>query len=137
MEKQGFFSKLGAHFRGSLVAGILVVLPFAIAIGLLVWVFLKIEGIIQPALQPILFQLFGLETPIPGLGVIALLIIIYLCGLIWNKRIGRRIIRTFQHYLVQVPVVGSIYGPARQLMDSMRGNSTAGFKRVVIVEYPR
>ena len=135
MEKQGFFSKLGGHLRGTLVAGVLILFPIALVVGLLLWVFLKIEGFVQPALQPVLAPL--IDRSIPGLGVIALLVLIYLFGLIWRKRLGRRIIRTMQHYMVNVPIVGSIYGPARQLMESMQGNSTAGFKRVVIVEYPR
>ena len=135
MEKQGFFSKLGGHLRGTLVAGVLILFPIAIVVGLLVWVFFKIEGWVQPALQPVIAPL--IDRSIPGLGVIALLILIYLFGLIWRKRLGRRIIRTMQHYMVNVPIVGSIYGPARQLMESMQGNSTAGFKRVVIVEFPR
>ena len=135
MEKQGFFSKLSGHFKGTLIAGALIFLPIAIVVGLLVWIFLKIEGFVQPALHPVLAPL--VDRPIPGLGVITLLVLMYLFGLLWRKRLGRRIIRTIQHYIVQIPIVGSIYGPARQLMDSMRGNSAAGFKRVVIVEYPR
>ena len=49
MEKQGFFSKLGGHLRGTLVAGVLILFPIAIVVGLLVWVFFKIEGWVQPA----------------------------------------------------------------------------------------
>ena len=44
MEKQGFFSKSGDHFRGTLIAGALIILPIAIVVGLLIWVFLKVEG---------------------------------------------------------------------------------------------
>jgi uncharacterized membrane protein len=135
MEKQGFFSKLGDHFRGTLIAGALIILPIAIVVGLLIWVFLKVEGFVRPVLKPLVAPVMD-DVP-PGLGVLAILIVVYAFGLIWRKRLGRRLIRTFQHYVAQIPIVGSIYGPARQLMDSMRGNSAAGFKRVVIVEYPR
>ena len=54
MEKQGFFSKLSGHFKGTLIAGGLIFLPVAIVVGLLVWIFLKIEGFVQPALYPVL-----------------------------------------------------------------------------------
>jgi uncharacterized membrane protein len=97
-----------------LVAGALILLPIAIVVGLLVWVFIKIEGFVQPALLPFLRQWTNIENPIPGSGVAVLLVVIYLFGLAWRKRIGRRIIRTFQRYMAQIPVIGSIYGPAHQ-----------------------
>ena len=74
---------------------------------------------------------------IKGLGLVSLIIIMYFLGLIMSLRIGRRIIRTFQAYLINVPVIGTLYGPAKQLVESFSGDSAAGFKRVVVVEYPK
>ena len=122
---------LRRHLRGTLVAGLLVLVPFAITYIVLAWVFNAIDHILEPAFTA------GLGWYVPGFGFAALIFLVYLLGLIWNKRIGRRIIQTGQHYLLNFPVVGAIYGPARQLIESFGGNRTAGFKRVVLVEYPR
>ena len=61
----------------------------------------------------------------------------YFLGLIWMKQIGRRAIRASQEIMLRAPLVGAIYGPARKLIESFTGDSAAGFKRVVVVEYPR
>ena len=123
--------KIGRHLRGRLVVGIFVIFPVAITYILLRWVFLKTDNL----LQPVLIEFIG--TEIKGLGLVTLIVIIYILGLIMSLRIGRRIIRTLQAYLINVPVVGSLYGPAKQLVESFSGDSAAGFKRVVVVEYPK
>ena len=46
-------------------------------------------------------------------------------------------IETAQNVVLRIPIVSSIYSPARQLIASFTGGSGTGFKRVVIVEYPR
>ena len=38
---------------------------------------------------------------------------------------------------MEIPIVGAVYRSARQLIDSFTGTSESGFKRVVIIEYPR
>ena len=123
--------KIGRHLRGKLIVGLFVAFPIAITYILLRWVFIKTDNILQPFLIPAL----GME--IKGLGLVSLIIIMYLLGLIMSLRIGRRIIRTFQAYLINVPVIGTLYGPAKQLVESFSGDSAAGFKRVVVVEYPK
>jgi uncharacterized membrane protein len=123
--------KIGRHLRGKLIVGLFVAFPIAITYILLRWVFIKTDNI----LQPFLISALGME--IKGLGLVSLIIIMYFLGLIMSLRIGRRIIRTFQAYLINVPVIGTLYGPAKQLVESFSGDSAAGFKRVVVVEYPK
>ena len=50
---------------------------------------------------------------------------------------GRRLIRTVQHYLLNIPVIGAVYSPASKLLESFTGDGVSGFKRVVLVEYPK
>ena len=130
-EQVSFVKKIGGHVRATLIAGVLILVPIAITYVLLKWVFDNIDGL----LAPIVDRFTGRH--IPGLGLLALLIIVYLLGLIWTKRLGRRSIRTFQHFLLKAPLIGAIYGPARKLIESFTGDSAAGFKRVVVVEYPK
>ena len=130
-EEPSLGKKIAGHIRATLIAGILILVPIAITYVLLVWVFNNIDGLLQPLLEGIT------DRHIPGLGLLVLLIIVYLLGLVWTKRLGRRSIRTLQLFLLKIPLIGAIYGPARKLIESFTGESTAGFKRVVVVEYPK
>ena len=130
-EETSFGRKIARHIRSTLIAGVLILVPIAITYILLKWVFDNIDGLLQPLLEGIT------DRHIPGLGLLVLLIIVYLLGLIWTKRLGRRTIRTLQLFLLKIPLIGAIYGPARKLIESFTGDSAAGFKRVVVVEYPK
>ena len=123
--------RLKSHVSRSLVAGSFIFLPIAITYVLVRWVFNHIDGLLQPLVN----ELLG--GTIPGLGLVSLLFILYLLGLSWRKRLGQRVVRTIQQYLLRLPVVGSVYGPMKKLIESFTGESAAGFKRVVVVEYPK
>ena len=130
-EEPSFGMKIAGHIRATLIAGVLILVPVAITYLLVMWVFNNIDGLLQPIIEEIT------DRHIPGLGFLVLLIIVYFLGLIWTKRLGRRTIRTLQLFLLKIPLIGAIYGPARKLIESFTGESTAGFKRVVVVEYPK
>ena len=130
-EERSFGIKIAGHIRATLIAGVLILVPVAITYVLLFWVFNSIDGLLRPIIEEIT------DRHIPGLGFLVLLIIVYFLGLIWTKRLGRRTIRTLQLFLLKIPLIGAVYGPARKLIESFTGESTAGFKRVVVVEYPK
>ena len=130
-EERSFGIKIAGHIRATLIAGVLILVPVAITYVLLFWVFNSIDGLLRPIIEEIT------DRHIPGLGFLVLLIIVYFLGLIWTKRLGRRTIRTLQLFLLKIPLIGAVYGPARKLIESFTGDSTAGFKRVVVVEYPK
>ena len=130
-EEPSFGMKIAGHIRATLIAGVLILVPIAITYVLLFWVFNSIDGLLAPVVDR------SIGRHIPGLGLLVLLIIVYLLGLVWTKRLGRRTIRTLQIFLLKIPLIGAVYGPARKLIESFTGESTAGFKRVVVVEYPK
>lgn len=130
-EEPSFGKRVGVHVRSTFIAGGLILVPIAITYVLVLWVFRNIDGLLQPVIRGFT------DRQVPGLGLLALFILVYLLGLIWTKRLGRRVIRTVQHYLLKLPVIGAVYGPARKLIESLTGDGAAGFKRVVVVEYPK
>ena len=130
-KEPSFGMKIVGHIRATLIAGALILIPIAITFVLVTWVFNNIDGLLSFVVD----RFTGRH--IPGLGLLVLLIIVYLLGLVWTKRLGRRSIRTLQFFLLKIPLIGAIYGPARKLIESFTGDSAAGFKRVVVVEYPK
>ena len=67
----------------------------------------------------------------------ALIILVYLLGLIATNVIGKSSSRWFDAGMSRTPVVKYIYTATRQVMDSVRRLQGVPFKKVVIVEFPK
>lgn len=120
---------LKRHF----LAGILVVLPVGVAIYILVWGFIKIDGILQPAIE----WTFG--GTITGLGFGIALVLIYVIGIIAENIIGKEAIRFGESLLTRVPLFRQIYTGLKQVIEGLSGLglNKAAFREVVLVEFPR
>ena len=87
-------------------------------------------------LGPVIEDRIGRD--VPGIGIVAMLLLVYLTGQLWElSNLGKRIIGAVQKWLLSIPIVGAVYNPARRLIDSFSGTSESGFKRVVLIEYPK
>ena len=139
-ERRGMF----AHVRGRFVQGLLLVLPLLITVWLLDILF----GVIHDNVTPLLFSLLhaiglgGLEgwharLTVPLIGVLLTFLAVYLIGLLGANLLGRRMVLVVESWILRVPLVRSIYGGARQLLDAFNATKSGGFSRVVVVEYPR
>ncbi len=113
------------------MAGVLLIVPVAATFGILWYLFDRLDGFLQPGVK----QIFGFA--IPGLGLLALLVLIYLLGLVGRNVIGRRLLTWGQGVLLRIPLVRAVYSPAKQLIESFSGSGgEMGFKRVVLIEWP-
>ena len=127
---------IGSHFRRSLVSGLLLLIPVALTYVILRFLFDLVDGFLGPWIEGIL-GLFDIDWTLPGPGIIAAVIIIYVVGAIATFRLGRAAVDWVRSTLLRVPFVGTIYSANRQLIESFSGTSVTGFKRVVLVEFPR
>jgi uncharacterized membrane protein len=123
------------HFRRTLVTGVILLVPFGITYVVFKIIFNSIDGVIQPLLE----QSIGRTGMIivPGLGIITLLLLAYLLGLLGSSLIGRKLLTAGQGIATSTPIVRAIYIPAKQLVESFTSTGATGFKRVVMIQYPR
>ena len=119
------------HIRRSLIAGLILLIPAALTYLVVRFVFDVVDGVLKPWIEWILEQ-FGVDWTLPGPGVAAAVILIYLAGVFVAFRIGRMIVGKSQAAVLEIPFVRSIYSAARQLVESFSGSTETGFKRVVI-----
>ena len=126
------------HFQRTLVAGILVMLPIGITALVLKFIF----DLLTPILQPVTDLLPGPD--VNGTGLVALLLLIYIVGLVAAFVIGRRLIGWAHRAMEVIPVVKGIYSTTRTavtlLSNSSRTNGASETDRytgVVLVEFPR
>ena len=138
-EKHSTGKKILHSIRRNIVTGLLFLLPIAVTYLVLEFLFNTIDGIIQPAIEPIFNQIrpgLGRRIP-PGVGILVLAALVYLVGLLGSNILGKWIGKRLQYLFLKMPLVGLIYSTAKQLIGSFSGEGTTGFKRVVMIEYPK
>ena len=124
------FRGIVSHFRTTLGAGILVMLPIAITTIILKFFF----DLLDQPLRPVLELIPGLR--IPGLGLAFLLVLVYLAGLITALAVGRRLFETGHHIVEAIPVVKSIYSAARIAVQLLSAPKDESFSGVVLIDFP-
>jgi len=117
--------------RHSFLAGILVIVPLGITYLIIKLLFNAVDNILAPYIE----KLVGLH--IPGLGVAATIILIFLAGLVATNVFGKTLLKYFHKGIARIPVVGSVYVSAKQITEALGTADTRSFKRVVFIQYPR
>ncbi len=120
-------------FRGRLIAGIALLVPVVVTFIVLQIIFQWIDGLAQPLVK----RIFQTKDDVFGLGLVLTLILIWLAGLLAGNVFGKRLIGKGDDLIKRLPVIGSIYGPLKQFMESVVSpDEDRGFNRVVLAEYP-
>jgi uncharacterized membrane protein len=129
-----------------MTAGLLAILPIALTLYLFLKVFVFFDSFLGNVLADTfknLIRVPGSEQPvgleyIPGLGLIATLLLVLLVGFFTTNYLGARLYNYFTELLARVPVIKTIYAFIKQVFDSFSFTTQQGvFQRVVLVEYPR
>jgi uncharacterized membrane protein len=133
-----------AHWKSAFLTGLAVVLPGAVSIGIVVWLFGTAASFTDALLLLVPRAWTHAQN---GEGavhlywrVIALVLAILLVGLIGRgagEYLGRRMIRLADDVLMRVPLLNKIYGALKQINEAFTSSRTAAFKQVVLVEFPR
>jgi uncharacterized membrane protein len=126
-----FREKLNTVLRRYFLGGILAIVPLIITIFVLRFLFLRIDGI----LSPFITELLGYK--VPGLGLVGTIILIFLAGFLTANVIGSRLFKIWEIFLVKTPLVRTIYGSSKQLVQAISTTDKQSFKQVVMVEFPR
>lgn len=119
--------------RGVFVRGFVVLVP----VYLTVWFFQAFLNAVDGILSPILDRLIG--RPIPGLGFLSVLVLLFLVGLLTRNLVGRLVFGWIERFISSLPFVRSVYGAIKDLVDAINvaGGKGRSFRRVVMVQYPR
>jgi uncharacterized membrane protein len=124
-----------ARIRNYLLAGTLVTAPFAITIYLS-WLFIDfVDGLIPKAYHPTTF--LPIEYQVPGLGFLLVILGLIFIGSLTTMYLGRTIVKTSEYFLERTPVLRSVYGAIKQILETVMATKSTAFRQVVLVEYPR
>ncbi len=124
-------SRLRRRTRELFLVGLAVVLPLLVTYLLLRFLFETLDGLLDPIIQGVLGR------RIPGLGLLAAVIIIFLIGALTTNIVGRKLVAMTEGLLLRIPLVKNVYAASKQLFDAFALPGKGAFRQVVMLEYPR
>ncbi|GJL65788.1 MAG: hypothetical protein NPIRA05_07590 [Nitrospirales bacterium] len=124
---------LQASLKRYFLTGLLVITPIWGTILVLKTLFVTVDSILGNVLADFLIQ----EYYFPGLGIIALLILIFLAGILATNLLGRRIVKRWEGYLDRVPIVRGIYATLKSVMDILSFKQREKYDKVVMIQFPK
>jgi uncharacterized membrane protein len=113
-----------------LVSGLLIILPIGITIFLLIKMFNFLDSLLGD-----LFKDY-LKINIPGLGLLATIVLLLLVGLIANNVLGKKLTAGIERLLKKTPLVKAIYNPMKEIVQNFSGKQSNSFRKVVFIEFP-
>ena len=123
-------------FRRYLVTGLIIWLPLVVTVVVFRFLIRLMDRtlvLIPPTWRP--EELLGF--PLPGLGVLLTLVVLFVTGLLGANLFGRRLVELWESILHRIPLIRSVYSGAKQVAETVLSDGDTSFKRVFLVQYPR
>ena len=123
--------RLTRNLRNTFVAGLIILIPIVLTAKALWWLFSYVDGLAQP----LAVKLVG--RPIPGLGFVITVAVVFLAGLLFSAGPLKRLLRAVEDLLDDVPLVGTVYGTTKKVLHGF-GNpeGESAFQRFVLARLP-
>ena len=121
--------------RKWLLAGLLVLVPLIITLGVLEWVVSTLDktlNILPANWQPDRW----LGWRVPGMGVLFALLVVLSIGALASNILGNRIVNWWHALLHRIPVVRSIYSGVKQVSDTLFSEKGNAFRKALLVQWP-
>lgn len=118
------------------ITGLLIWLPLAITYMVIAWIVGTLDAILLwlPAeYQP--SRYIGFD--IPGVGVVASLLLVFFTGLVAANVLGQKLVQLWEALLARIPVVKSIYYSVKQVSDTLLSSNGQAFRKALLIQYPR
>jgi uncharacterized membrane protein len=118
---------LSRILRNKFVAGLLVLVPIVLTVKALAWLFTSVDALAQPLAEAMLGR------PVPGIGFLLTVAIVFLTGLIFSGGPLRRLLESLESLVDAVPLVGTVYGTTKKVLQGFGGSgSQTAFNRFVL-----
>jgi len=129
--------------RNKLLTGLAIAIPMVATVWVALLAFNFIKGITAPFINAILKAIFGLPPEQLSwfnsdfVAFLTTILLFIALGFMASHVIGKTILDRLEGLLLRVPLVATIYGGVKQVLESFKDiKSTTKFKRTAYVEYP-
>lgn len=143
-----WFRRVLLNIRNRLISGIFVIVPFAVTIVVVVWLF----GLLKQILEPVVTKASNIltehhvlsemgkkltENILYVLTFLCLIILIYIIGVVAKFVAGRKLLVLSEQIVLRIPLVRTIYTATKQVTTALSLQDNPALKSVVLVEFPR
>ena len=128
----------GARRRGWLLTGLLVLGPTTITLyGVFRFLWL-LDGLLGRYIKiPALTTSWLPEGRVPGLGILAMFVLILVAGALASSLAGTGALAAWERVLTRLPLARIIYSATKSLGEAFLSGRRTAFRQVLLVEYPR
>jgi uncharacterized membrane protein len=119
------------RLRRYLVTGLAVLLPTALTVYVLWFLFIKLDSLLGNYIKKVA------HVSLPGVGFAAEVIIVLVVGAMATNFLGRRMIKYSQRLFENIPLFNKMYVAVREISDAFLGDRSTVFRHVALVEFPR
>jgi uncharacterized membrane protein len=137
---------MAKNIRRNLLTGMVTVIPILVTIFVFSFFLNLLSDIGRPkvvvlanAVKPISPELATWLLEIPwlssGLAIALTLGMFYLLGWSMTRLVGRQILRSVEQWLVRIPMVTTVYGATKKLIDAFQTDKGKA-QRVVLIAFP-
>jgi len=113
------------------ITGLVVSAPILVTIFVFGFVFVKLDNILGGFFE----YLIGVR--IPGLGFLALIVLILGFGFLASSYVGKKLVGFTESVFAKLPIVKTVYTTVKQFQQLLRFRKSIDFRTAVILEYPR
>lgn len=117
--------------RRHFLTGLVVIVPLWGTFLILKTLFTALDGALADLLGP------GVSSSIPGLGALALLLVILVTGALTSNLLGARLVQSSEKALLRIPLVRSIYTTFKSVTDIFAFMDRQRENRIVLLPFPR
>lgn len=129
--------RVTARLRNYLAAGVLVTAP----LGITAWLAWSVVSFFDEHIRRVVpgrYQPEGwLGITLPGFGLVVSILVVTLIGWLTANIGGRYLVQTGERVLNRMPVIRSIYGAVKQVIEAAVVKGEGSFRQVVMIEFPR
>ena len=122
-----------ASLKRYFLTGLLVITPIWGTILVLKTLFVTVDSIVGNVLADLVIH----EYYFPGLGIIALMLLIFFAGILATNLIGKRMVKRWEEFLDRLPIVRGIYATLKSVMDILSFKQRERYDKVVMIQFPK
>jgi uncharacterized membrane protein len=118
-------------------SGLAVFLPLGLTIQVFLWALKFADNILGNSLRPYFEKRY--DFYFPGLGIVLLVVIIFLCGFLVTHYFGRVIHRGIESLMMRIPIIATIYSAFKEVAKFLFKEEdlvNKGPQQVVMVQWP-